>query len=339
MAYENTSGMPFSGNLTFQGGGLVNGEPVNRSNAGYKTVGGFILSSDSNNSGLEATFGKVVSTLPSGDNTAFAIGKPSGYVARGIIMANNGVMQNEPAKSGYMLQDIPVTVLYEGTFRNLTWTKTQTGAIDPVVGCQIIYRATTGGTAGCDIGALEFLPAGAAIPTSFAAFPGYVAEYTSQNGVVIECNFDNNDLDAEFADYLPRIIAATVPYGVPFMANGTLTSAAAATPVVLIPSTAVPAGKKVYITGAFAKNTTGTVWATTTTVKIQDTATVPVDGVTFPVSVLTANAFVGLHTANVVVAAPVATNVGFTEAKGIQIVGDANGTGGDLVVTITGFIA
>lgn len=330
MAYENTSGMPFSGNLTFQGGGLVNGEPVNRSNAGYKTTGGFILSSDSNNSGLEATFGKVVSTLPSGDNTAFAIGKPAGYVARGIIMANNGVMQNEPAKSGYMLQDIPVTVLYEGTFRNLTWTKTQTGAIDPVVGCQIIYRYTTGGTAGCDIGALEFLPAGTAIPTSFAAFPGYVAEYTSQNGVVIECAFDNN-ADAEKADILP--------FGTPFKATATLTSAAAATPVTLLADSAVGAGKKVYITGFFAKVNGATVWATTANVYVKDNAGSPVTAITMAVAALTANAFVGLTTTNITVADPVALNTGLTAAKGLQLVANANGTGSDLVVTVTGFIA
>ena len=331
MAYENTAGIPYSGNLAFNGGAIVNGEPVNRSNAGYKTVGGFVLSSDSNNTGLVANFGVVVSTLPSGDNTAFAIGKPAGYVPRGIIMANNAVMQNEPAKSGYMLQDIPVTVLYEGTVRYLSWTKTQTGAIDPVVGCQIIYRATTGGTAGCDIGGLEFIPAGAAIPTSFAAFPGYVAEYTSQNGVVIECNFDNN-ADAEKADLLP--------YGTPFKATATLTSAAAATAVTLLADAAVPTGKKVYIAKAYANVNGSTAWGTTATVAIQDTNSSPVAGITYAVAGLTANATLQESSAsNVTLGTAVSQGAGFTAAKGLVVKGNANGTGSDLIVTVYGFIA
>jgi hypothetical protein len=329
MAYENTSGMPFSGNLPFKGSGAVNGEPVNRSNAGYKTLGGAcIYSGDSNNTGLVATFGVVVST-PTSDSSLYAIGKPSGYVPRGVLVADNSVMQNEPAKSGYMLQDLPITVGYEGTFTYQSWTKTQTGAIDPTPGCQIIYRATTGGTAGCAIGALEFLPAGQAVPTSFASFPGYVVQYDAVNGdVKIEVNFDNN-ADAEKADILP--------YGVPFKKTVTITSAAAATAVPILADSEVPAGKKVYVTGFIGKVNGATVWATTATVAVQDTAAVA--GITCAVAAMTANALLGLNTANVTVAAPVSTGVGFTAAKGISLKGDANGTGSDFVVTVTGFIA
>jgi hypothetical protein len=330
MGYENTSGMPFSGNLAFNGGAVVNGEPVGRTPGGYKDFGGIIASSDSNNNGLTANFGVVVSTNPSGDNALLAIGCPAGYVPRGIIQTNNGVMQNEPAKSGYMFPDIPVTVGYEGTFRYLSWTKTQTGAIDPTVGCQIIYRATTGGTAGCDIGALEFLPAGTAIPTSFKAFPGYVVEYDAKNGVAIEINFDNN-ADAEKADILP--------FGTPFKATATLTSAAAATPVTLLADSAVPAGKKVYITGFFAKVNGATAWGTTANCYVKDSASSPVTAITMAVAALTANAFVTVNTANITIADPVALNTGLTAAKGLTISGNANGTGSDLVVTVTGFIA
>ena len=331
MGYENTSGMPYSGNLAFNGGATVNGEPVNRSNAGYKTIGGFINSGDSNNTGLTANFGVVVSTLASGDNTLFAIGCPAGYVPRGIVQTDNGVMQNEPAKSGYMLQDIPVTVGYEGTYRYLSWTKTQTGSIDPVVGCQIIYRATTGGTAGCDIGALEFLPAGTAIPTSFASFPGYVVEYTSQNGVAIEMNFDNT-IDNEAASVLALS-------GTPFRKTVTITSAAAATAVPILTDAQVGVGKKVYVNQVIGNVSGSTVWATTATVAVQDTAGSPVAGVTYAVAGMTANATLYLNTANVTVAAPISQGAGFTAGKGLNLKGNANGTGSDFIVTVTGYIA
>lgn len=330
MAYENTADVPFSGNLPFKGSATINGEPVNRSNAGYKTFGGAcVYSGDSNNTGLTATFGVVVSTIVSGDTNLLAIGKPTGYTPRGIIMADNSVLQNEPAKASYMLQDLPVTVGYEGTFTYQAWTKTQTGAIDPVPGCQIIYRATTGGAAGCAIGALEFLPAGTAVPTSFASFPGYVISYDTANGdCKIELNFDNNS-NNETVELLP--------YGIPFNKTVTITSAAAATAVPILADSAVPVGKKVYITSFMGKVSGATVWATTATVAVQDTAAVA--GITCAVAAMTANALLGFNTANVTVAAPVSTGVGFTAAKGISLKGDANGTGSDFIVTVSGFIA
>jgi hypothetical protein len=327
---ETTPGfVPFT-TVAFKGVSTINGAPVNRSNAGYKTVGGIIDGSDSNNSGLTASFGVVVSSLPANESGLFVIGKPAGYLPVGVLMFDAGIAQNDPAKSDYFLQNLPVTAIYEGTVRYQSWTKTQTGSIDPIKGCQIIYRTTTGGTAGCAIGAIEFLPAGQAIPTSFASFPGYVVEVTSQFGVEIEMNFDNS-ADNE--------IAALLPYGVPFVKTVTITSSAAATAVPIIPDTAVPAGKKVYVTGFIGKVNGATVWATTATVAVQDTAGSPVAGITCAVAAMTANALLGLNTANVTVAAPVSTGVGFTAAKGISLKGDANGTGSDFVVTVTGYIA
>lgn len=328
MAYENTAGMPFTGNLPFKGSATVNGEPINRSNAGYKTIGGYIDSADSNNSGLVAYFGLVVSSLPSANASLFVIGCPSGYIPRGIIAADNAVLGNEPAKSGYMLQGIPVTIGYEGTFRFNGFSATQTNAsASPQVGYQAIFRATSAGTGAAPIGTIEFIPAGQALPTGWLSVPGYIAEFSSQNGVALEINFDVN-ADNE--------TSALLPYGIPFVATATLTSAAAATPITLLADTAVPAGKKVYIQQALAKVNGGTLWATTATVVIQDSAAVA--GVTYAVAGLTANAFLGLNTANVTVAAPISTGVGFTAAKGLLIVGNANGTGSDLVVTVTGFI-
>lgn len=329
MAFENTAGMPFTGNLAFKGTATVNGEPINRSNAGYKTIGGFIDSGDSNNTGLTATFGVVVSSLPANDPSLFVIGCPAGYVPRGIVVADNAVLQNEPAKAGYQLQSIPVTIGYEGTFRYNGFSATQTNATaTPLIGYQGIFRATSGGSGAAPIGTIEFIPDGQAIPTGWLSLPGYIAEFTSQNGVALELNFDTT-VSNETVNLLP--------YGTPFKATATLTSAAAAVAITVLADTAVPAGKKVYVTNVFAKVNGATNWATTATVVLQDSAAVA--GVTYAVAALTGNAFVGLTTANVTVAAPVSTGVGFTAAKGLQIVGNANGTGSDLVVTVTGFIA
>lgn len=126
--------------------------------------------------------------------------------------------------------------------------------------------------------------------------------------------------------------------GVPFVATATITSAAAATAVTLVPDTAVPAGKKVYVTGFHAKVNGATEWATTATVKIQDSNGTPVEFATMAVAALTANALVFPATANITPAAAFTLGTGGTAAKGLVLKGDANGTGSDLVVTVTGFI-
>lgn len=329
MAFENTAGMPFTGNLQFKGSATVNGEPINRTNAGYKTIGGFIDSGDSNNTGLTATFGVVVSSLPANDPSLFVIGCPTGYIPRGIIVADNAVLQNEPAKAGYQLQSIPVTIGYEGTFRFNSFSTTQTNAsATPTFDYQPIFRATSAGSGAAPIGTIEFIPQTQAVPIGWQALNGYLVESNSQNGVALEVNFDTSIISEN---------ALIMPYGTPFRVTGTLTSAAAATPITLLADAAVGVGKKVYVQNVLAKVNGGTLWATTATVVVQDSAAVA--GVTYAVAGLTANALLLLNTANVTVANPVALGTGFTAAKGLQLVGNANGTGSDLVVTVTGFIA
>lgn len=126
--------------------------------------------------------------------------------------------------------------------------------------------------------------------------------------------------------------------GKPFVATNTLTSAAAATPVVILADAKVPAGKKVYITGFTAQVNGGTLWATTATVTIEDTNGTPVVFSTIGVAALGAAATIFPSTANVTNGNAFLLGTGGTAAKGIQMVGDANGTGSDLVVTIYGFI-
>lgn len=116
------------------------------------------------------------------------------------------------------------------------------------------------------------------------------------------------------------------------ISTATLTSAAAATPVNILPDSAVPAGKKVYISNYYATVSGGTDWATTTSVTIEDTA-----GVDFSVltaSALDANEVHGPFSDSATLAAAMKLGTGGTAAKGIQVVGNANGTGSDLVVTV-----
>ena len=124
----------------------------------------------------------------------------------------------------------------------------------------------------------------------------------------------------------------------PFTVTATLTSAAAATPVVLIPAANVLPGKKVYVNGFRATVNGGTLWATTANVYIQDTNGTPVDFFTIAVSALTANAFVTTGTSGVTNGAAYTLGTGGTASAGLQLAANANGTGSNLVVTVHGVI-
>ena len=134
------------------------------------------------------------------------------------------------------------------------------------------------------------------------------------------------------------IQSGTVTLGIPFHSTVTLTSAAAATPVSVLADGAVPAGKKVYVTGYFVKVNGSTDWATTTSVKIQDTNGTPVDFVTLTASALDGNEFHDATSDSATIENAMALGTGGTAAKGLRVVGNANGTGSNLVITVFGFI-
>lgn len=124
-----------------------------------------------------------------------------------------------------------------------------------------------------------------------------------------------------------------------FDVSGTLTSAAAATAVVLLPDARVGPNRKAYLRGGLMRVNGATVWATTANVKIQDTNGTPVDFTTTLVALLTANARVDLSPkANHTLEDAYNLNTGTTLGKGLQVKGDANGTGSDLFVRIWGVI-
>lgn len=130
--------------------------------------------------------------------------------------------------------------------------------------------------------------------------------------------------------------------GKPFRKTVTLTAAAAATPVNVLLAATVGAGKKAYVSQILLKVDGATAWEdeTATIVTIQDTADVPVVGATFAKSALTGNAFLGLFSTGVTVDDEISEGEGFTTAKGIDIVADANfAAGSDIIVTVFGYIA
>ncbi len=112
-----------------------------------------------------------------------------------------------------------------------------------------------------------------------------------------------------------------------------ITSLTAATAVELLPDSLVPAGKKAYLVGFIARVNGTTVWATTATVKIQDKAGTPVDLVTFAVAGMTSQARLVPGSANTTLENAFSLGTGGTAGKGLQLKGDANGTGSDFYVT------
>jgi hypothetical protein len=130
------------------------------------------------------------------------------------------------------------------------------------------------------------------------------------------------------------------PNGMEFFSRTvTITSAAAATPVSILADGDVGTGRKVYVHQIIAVVGGGVAWATTANVKVQDTNSSPVDFFTMLVAALTANANISFASANTTMNAATIGMTGGTAGKGLQVVGNANGTGSTLTVTVRGFIA
>lgn len=122
-----------------------------------------------------------------------------------------------------------------------------------------------------------------------------------------------------------------------------LTSAAAATALTIITNEEVPDGYRVYLHGLTARVNGATAWATTATVIVRTKASSPTTLVTLAVADLTANQFVAMPIADGAI-----TSAWGAEAEkgefadsgyGIEVKGDANGTGSDLYVRVWGALA
>ena len=142
--------------------------------------------------------------------------------------------------------------------------------------------------------------------------------------------------------YVDRTLHSLTATGQPmelFKVTATITSAAAATAVNVIPEAAVGTGRKVYLQGYIARVNGTTGWGTTATVKLQDTNGTAVDFVTWAVAGMTNQARLVPGSANTTLENAYSLGSGGTAGKGLQLIGDANGTGSDFVVTCWGWIA
>lgn len=152
---------------------------------------------------------------------------------------------------------------------------------------------------------------------------------------------DNPVLDTEVE--LRKIIGLG---GYRFYKTVILTSALADVPVSILSAENIEQIVKAlglsgaYVEG-FSANVNGAVaWGTVATVKIRDTADTPNDLVTLAVAGLTANAFLNENTAaNVTLEDEYERGDLIADQKGIEVVGNATGTGSDLVVRVWGRIA
>ena len=138
------------------------------------------------------------------------------------------------------------------------------------------------------------------------------------------------------------IVAAANLGGKYFRKTAVLTSALATTPVDILTSAEVGAGKKAYITSLLVSVGGTDVWAGTgTVVLIRDKAASPVTAISLAKAQLGANAVLGMVSTGVTLATPVRTGVGMTTAKGLELVADGTfeTTGSDLSVTVCGYIA
>ena len=127
-----------------------------------------------------------------------------------------------------------------------------------------------------------------------------------------------------------------------------LTSAAAATRIPIITNDEVPDGFRVFLWGCTAFVNGATQWATTATVKVR-TITTNTELVNFPVAELTGDTFINAFTSTgvqlsggtaITALSVVAWKGEFADSgQGIEVIGNANGTGSDLYVRVWGVIA
>lgn len=139
----------------------------------------------------------------------------------------------------------------------------------------------------------------------------------------------------------PHLVTLADANGDFAMGVATLTAAAAAAGVEVIPDAQVPAGKKFYPLGALLSVGGTTAWTdvTATILTLQDTAGTPVVAVTYAKAQLTSQAQLVFGSTGVTLATPVRTGVGLTAAKGLRLAGDANfAAGSDITITAYGVI-
>jgi hypothetical protein len=167
----------------FAGAVLMNGAPVvnEGSQRMIQTKGGII---SLNNVVTGATpafayFGCVLSINPAGDASAFYVGNPTGtYTIVGVLLNEQGVRENDPAKPTYIMNEMPATAVVRGRLWYASWDTTFAGALTvPVVGCRVVYRLASASTT-LYAGQIGFMAASAAPPGTHVQLQAAVMNVT-----------------------------------------------------------------------------------------------------------------------------------------------------------------
>ena len=166
---------------------------------------------------------------------------------------------------------------------------------------------------------------------------GQLKTVKDSGGVIVFTKFERAEIVPSDLETIEELVEANAALGGRFFKKtAKLTSADATTPVPLLTDVEVGSGNKAYVSKIYFSVDGATEWATTTNVTLQDTAAVV--GATAAVAGLTANAMIDEGDTNVTLGEPIADGDGFTAGKGLVIVGDVDGTGSDLIVTVFGCI-
>jgi hypothetical protein len=176
----------------FGGAVLMNGVPViNEGSMRLIQTKGGIISLNNVVTGATpyfAYFGSVMTVNPAGDQAAFYVGNPTTtYSVIGILLNEQGVRMNDPAKPTYIMNEMPATVVVGGRVWINSWDTTFAGALAvPVVGCRVIYRMASASTVLVG-GMIGFLAAAGAIPGTHAQLNAAVV---GVNGITGSCDLD-----------------------------------------------------------------------------------------------------------------------------------------------------
>lgn len=169
---------------------------------------------------------------------------------------------------------------------------------------------------------------------------GYVKEPKTSTWLNFTC-VSPTIVSTGVSDLETIVTGITAEAGIPFRKTATLTSAAAGAAVHVLTDADV-GSKTAYLLGAILKVDGSTAWtdSTGTIVKIQDTNGTPVVGLTYAKAELKGNAVLVLGSTGVTIGDAVAEGTGFTAAKGLDIIADANFAAGDNIkITIYGYMA
>lgn len=162
-------------NIGFKGQVEINAQAVPLQE-GYLKLGGIVDGTETN--GL--TFGLVVSAATSTPDQ-FVKGTGSGKVVRGICVYDDAIAQNAPAHPDKYLVGMPCAAISHGFLFLGSWTKTASGAIDPVIGCKVIFNNTSG--------VIEFLAASGSAPSGWTELDNAsVRDIDADNGALIYLN-------------------------------------------------------------------------------------------------------------------------------------------------------